>query len=572
MEKKYQRAKMVNWFEPAMLFQTGIKSVVSNLFGNYADKREMEAALPDNTSTQDWDKLRKEYIGKEEIWIDFISDTGDGFDSTYSIAKTVAEQKLVVKDNGVDKEIRRGKILILGGDQIYPTPTSDLYDTKFRVPFRAAFPTNEHDEDRPHMYAIPGNHDWYDGLGNFIKVFCQKRWIGNWETHQHRSYFAFPLPYNYWVWATDIQLNEDIDQPQLDYFQNIATSEMKPGDKIILCTAEPAWIYKHLYKEDKSYDRFNFFIGKYILQNRMELTVALTGDLHHYSHYCARNEVGESDHYFGAGGGGAFLHLTHGLPDKLELNGKDISLQKVFPEKKESYKLLAGNLVFPFKNRYFSFLIGAIYLLFFWLLQSRSINLKPGSYMKAISTLSFSDFVKYTQKILLISPFICILSLVIIGGFYKFTDTKSGKEGVKLFGLLHGILQCFFIFLFIWLLGHLHYSEINPGPAAWYWKLIFILELIIGGGLVGGFIMGLYLYTSNLLFGNHIDESSSSLACADYKNFLRMHITQQGLTIYPVGIKKVTKKWKQSGSGDDIKFEGNLPEYHLIENSIFIKN
>ena len=192
--------------------------------------------------------------------------------------------------------------------------------------------------------------------------------------------------------------------------------------------------------------------------------------------------------------------------------------------------------------------------------------------MKAISTLSFSDFLKYTEKILLISPFICILSLIIIVGFYKFTDTKRGKEGVKLFGLLHGMLQSFFIFLFIWLLAFLHRDQINPGSAAWYWKLVFVAELVIVGGLIGGFIMGLYLYTSNLLFGTHIDESSSSLACADYKNFLRMHITQQGLAIYPVGIKKVTTKWKQYGSGDEIKFEGELPEYHLIENSIFIKN
>ena len=83
--------------------------------------------------------------------------------------------------------------------------------------------------------------------------------------------------------------------------------------------------------------------------------------------------------------------------------------------------------------------------------------------------------------------------------------------------------------------------------------------------------MGLYLLFSNLAFGIHIDESSSSLASEDYKNFLRMSITPEGLTIYPIGIKKVTTNWKQTEDGEKIRFSGKLPEYHLIENPIFIK-
>ena len=46
----------------------------------------------------------------------------------------------------------------------------------------------------PDMYALPGNHDWYDGLTSFMRLFCQGGWVGAWRTRQRRSYFAVKLP------------------------------------------------------------------------------------------------------------------------------------------------------------------------------------------------------------------------------------------------------------------------------------------------------------------------------------------------------------------------------------------
>ena len=578
MEKKeYRRSKMVNWFEPKMLFQTAIKSVISGLFGNYADRREMEAALATNKNNDNTDEpLYKE---ENEIWIDFISDTGDGFNSTYSVASTVARPALKVTVNGVEKELPRGRILLLGGDQIYPTPTSEIYDSKFRVPFKAAFPENEN-ESRTHMYAIPGNHDWYDGLGNFMKVFCQQRWIGNYETHQQRSYFAIALPHNFWIWATDIQLNEDIDQPQLNYFLDVARNKMTPADKVILLTAEPAWVYKQLYKNDKSYEKLRFFIETYITEDRIncvgqkfELATVLTGDLHHYAHYCSKNETGTCNHYFGAGGGGAFLHLTHFLPEKLTYaKEKNLELQKTFPDKEESRRLLSGNLVFPVKNYYFASLIGLIYVLFFWLMQNYSFSLHSISYLQKISDASFADFLGITGNMLVSNPFLTVISLLLIVGFIKFTDTKTGLKTAGLVGFIHGIVQFLPIFLGMWCIAMVHSDHVNLTFGEWYWEAIFAAELFITGFVVGGFVMGFYLYFTNSIAGIHIDESSSSLACEDYKNFLRMHISAQGLTIYPIGIRKVTKKWDQFADKDNIRFEGALPEYHLIEEPVTIKN
>src|SRR5437016_1084882 len=82
----------------------------------------------------------------------------------------------------------------------------------------------------PDLYAVPGNHDWYDGLSAFLNLFCWRQidgpWstarsghmIGGWHTKQLRSYFALALPHNWWLWGIDIQLTNYIDQQQIDFF------------------------------------------------------------------------------------------------------------------------------------------------------------------------------------------------------------------------------------------------------------------------------------------------------------------------------------------------------------------
>jgi len=568
----FKPKKMVSWFRPSMLCQTALRAVVSSLFGNYADRRETEACLSPVTD-EEWKQYGEEYANRKDIWIDYIGDTGDGFNSTYSVAKLAAEPVLNLKcPDGSLATLPRAKLVFLGGDQVYPTPAGGLYKQRFSIPYESAFPEVLNDPDRPDLYAIPGNHDWYDGLSGFLKLFCQQRRIGNWQTKQHRSYFARPLPHNYWIWGTDIQLSEDIDKPQLDYFKTIATEQMQAGDKVILITAEPAWIYKQLLKDDTSYDRFQFFVENYVTDFKVDndsrgykIATVLTGDLHHYSHYCTDDNGLESNHYFGAGGGGAFMHLTHNLPKSLNKVKQNLDLQATFPGDAKSYLFLAGNLAFFIKNRYFSALIGGIYLLFFWLLQSAATN-SGQSILIFASQSCFRDFIVKAGSILITNPFLCVLSIAIMGGFWKFTDTSTYAKGVQWFGAFHGMIQCFSIYRGIWLIAQI------PFLNEWYGFPSFLILLFAIGWIGGGFIMGMYLLLSNLLFGNHIDEASSSLACEDYKCFLRMHINAEELTIYPIGIKKVTKNWKMHTNGSNLSFTGDLPEVHLIENPIHLKN
>jgi len=60
---------MVRWLSPRALFITAVDVVISGIFGRYADKRELEGALPGADAFP---------IEGDPLWIDYIADVGDG--------------------------------------------------------------------------------------------------------------------------------------------------------------------------------------------------------------------------------------------------------------------------------------------------------------------------------------------------------------------------------------------------------------------------------------------------------------------------------------------------------------
>ncbi|MBE9600736.1 hypothetical protein [Pedobacter sp. MC2016-24] len=578
-ENPYKKARMTNWFQPAMLLNVALKSVISGTFGNYADRRELQAALSKD-SDEDSRQLRERLVTeRQEIWIDFICDTGDGFDSTYSVAKKAAQRQLVVQTedekSGPFTTIR-GDVLILGGDEVYPFPTLDNYTNKFKVPFEAAGDQNEvfSELNRPLLFAIPGNHDWYDGLGNFMKLFCQQRSIGIWRTVQKRSYFAIPLPNNYWIWATDIQLNSNIDQPQLDYFTRIAKEEMLEGDKIILVTAEPAWVYKEIRKNDQSFDRLDFFIARHIrdehqlIGKKFKLAINITGDLHHYSRY-SRKENGHQ--YITSGGGGAFLHLTHNLPPVLNAIAGDraeenITRKAIFPSASDAKRLLLGNLLFPFKNPAFISLACLVYVYLFWLLQSHQAIMNGTFFLSRFTGISLAGFFETIGIYFLGAPSIALSIGALFGGFWLFVDRVAKKPGSFIIGFVHASGQTMMLFATMFWLAQ---TELMSFWGSWWGNAMIVIIFGLVGGTLSSFLMGVYLYLSNRLLAMHEDESSSALANPNFKNFTRMRIHDQGIDIYPVGIKKV-QNWTVSGTQKTLRVEGEDFETILIEPPIHV--
>lgn len=559
---QFKRKKMVGWYQVKQLATIGLKAIISTLFGNYADRRELQAAL---SGSEIYD-----FSNKDDIWFDYVADLGDGFNSTFSVATLLAKNRLTLDNH----HLKRGDILIMGGDQVYPTPEIHEYDDRLRGPYQASYPLCDHESAQPALFAIPGNHDWYDGLTNFLKVFCQGRHIGNWKTQQKRSYFAVRLPHHYWIWGVDIQLNSDIDQPQKDYFKDIAMSKMQRGDKVILCSAEPSWVFKDRYRLDDSYERLRYFEEKFIHNYHFELVATLAGDLHHYARYADVRGKEEGIQRITAGGGGAFLHPTHNLNDRLtKLKDESLELKAVFPDKDTSRQMAFHNLLFPFYNPGFAVFLGAFYLLMAWVLEtgtnfgeaSLMVNLKRTSNIGGAASSIF--------RVLIHSPFAFILSMMLILSFTWFADSNAGKTRFTwINGTLHGVIQLITGYLLIWLFSVVNLGILGLSLISVPQVTLFIMEMLIAGSIIGGVTMGANLLFASLVLGIHDNEAFSSIRCPNYKNFLRFHLTKDSLSIYPVGINKVIKDWKViSAEGELPVFSGREVKAHLIEKPVIIR-
>jgi hypothetical protein len=596
--------KMVGWYAPSQLAKTAVEVAISTIFGRHSDHRLVEAMASgddvpaddgagtgaDPKSFYDYSHyhlddgvvLKRDLAhARNEIWIDYVGDVGDGWNSTYAVAYYLVGGRTfnyTEAETGKKREAetKRGEILIFGGDEVYPTASRKEYKERLVTPYETAL--RHSPQACPHVFAIPGNHDWYDSLVAFSRLFTARPWFAGWRTRQSRSYFALKLPHNWWLLGTDVQLGSDIDKPQMDYFVSL-TAEMdkearetnKPA-RIILCHAEPHWIRAAQYGGiDPVYSESNLKV----LEKKLGRSVAvfIAGDLHHYRRHEETKD--KSTQKITAGGGGAFLHPTHtgrlggesldlivekGLDEEDE---RTFKMKGCFPSTTDSRNLTWRNLRFVMFNQSwtFGFLIGALYLML-----TLVVGLRVSD-----PTLLAMDY--YPNNVIGIaiesmrdSPLTLLLTVLTIVGFWLFTDTHKTIYrfiGGALHALAH-IFAAFYIALIsVSLVGNSLSEQSWQFALSWSsfdfqldtriliaWCLIFVLSF-----LVGTFIMGLYLLISLNLFGRHGNEAFSPLGNEDWKNFVRLHINTNGdLRIYPIGIKTVPRKWipRTGGTGPEL--------------------
>lgn len=530
--KSFKKAKMVGWYNPVQLLHTASEVFISTVFGKHADRRLLESLVDANNLNK---KLYYDFFDKDkkEMWLDYISDVGDGFDSTYTMAYHLARPQLdlpLLKNNQISHSTKQGEILIFGGDEVYPTASMKSYNVRLIDPYKAAY--SRKDSVVPSIFAIPGNHDWYDSLVSFSRIFCEGHKFFGSKTMQNRSYFALKLIKGWWLFGTDMQLASSLDKPQVEYFSKVM-DELEPEDRIILCNAEPYWLYSTLYKNDPAFNNRNmgFFEG-FVLQNRVVVYIA--GDRHYYRRH-ENSETGKQK--ITAGGGGAFLHPTH--KENVEQIGKrdKYDLKASFPDVPISQKLGWMNLLFPLLNPWFGIVTGILYLL------------TARAFLSNLGRFGLSDILQALGIVLhdaIVQPVSLYWVLAIFIGFLVFTDTYS-KLYRFVAGPLHGIAHLAAVFLISW--GASYFISggggLNFNSNAQL--LLAGLVIFIGGYFIGSLIMGVYLLISLNFFGRHHNEAFSSLKIADYKNFLRLKIEENGdLVIYPVGIRKVVRKWKNN--------------------------
>ncbi|MFZ2116351.1 MAG: hypothetical protein WAU83_07450 [Pseudonocardiaceae bacterium] len=307
-ELGFVRRPMVRWLDPHQLIDTAVRVLLSGMFSSYADNRESQerepATVPDRS-------------GEADLWLDYVADVGDGWNSTYTVARLLATEELKLDWDGEAHATQRGRILVMGGDQVYPVPNAAEYENRMLGPYRAALPCVR--GEAPELFAIPGSHDWYDGLVNFTSIFCRNHWIGGWRTRQRRSYFAVKLPNRWWLWGVDIQFGSFIDEAQLQYFSDVAVDQVQPGDRIILCMAKE--VESGRKQAEIHSDRDVEYLEREIIQPcGAQLVLYLKSGKHYYARYEQENGLRQ---HITSGGGGAFLHPTHNLPERMDFSGAD---------------------------------------------------------------------------------------------------------------------------------------------------------------------------------------------------------------------------------------------------------
>ncbi len=569
----FVRQPMTDWFDPRQLGRTAVRTLLSTVIGRFFDRREMQAALATPSEPS------YEADERGEFWFDYVADLGDGFNPTYTVASLLARKRLSLRHGDEEYSLPRGRVLIMGGDQVYPTASLEDYENRLIGPYRSALPC-EVEEPVPDLYAIPGNHDWYDGLTTFVRLFTQQQWIGGWRTRQERSYFAIRLPSDLWIWGTDIQMEARIDEPQLAYFRQVARKHGIAGHRIILCTAEPAWVFTHPGElhDERGYANLAYFEEKVIAAHGARLVLTLTGDLHHYSRY---GEVGGTRQKLTSGGGGATLFGTHHLPRTLELPQADpgrkgtatYRLEATFPSAEDSRSLSWGAFWMPLKSRAFVVMMGLLFLLIAWLLQSSSFAAGEGLFER-LGELppTFGNVPVALGELLrasLYSPGGVIVLLLIVLGFMFFTGLHAWYAGIA-----HGLLQVLLCFLALWLLWYA--AALLPLP--WVVRvLLFSLLVVVVAGAGSGFLVSAYLLAAHWLLALHTNEVFASQAYEHHKNFLRIRVGPQGISIFPVGIERVCRAWELNTAANarpgDPWFrpqEGASLEARLIEGPVHI--
>ena len=533
---------MTDWFQPAQLVATAGQVVVSTVLGAQADHRALEALQTGGSPSSG----AFDFSDRKTITLDYVADTGDGWDSTYTLAYHLAQPSLAPAGGG---SLPRGEVLVFGGDEVYPTPGRAAYERKLVAPYETAMALSPDPDRTPEVFAIPGNHDWYDSLVTFTRLFLAKDWFAGWRTRQTRSYFALKLPQGWWLMGVDVQLASDLDPDQVAYFEAIA-KDIPRGDRIILCLPEPHWIYQQ-ERDTGRWDRTDWERpgalgpdGQPAIRTNLEylechlfkgqVQVMLAGDLHHYR----RHAGPDGRQKIVAGGGGAFMHLSHPWSEAPLADGA--TLQRVWPEPAVSRRLAWQNLGFPLLHKPLGWLIGLAYLLVGWNLQADLSPYGLCQFGGALGT-ALLDTIR--------RPGGAFMVLGLLGAFVLFAPPTKRRFRIGA-GFTHGLAHLGLCFLLGWGATRLAVTVLGFPFQGFGQLLLGGLILFLGGWLAGTMLFGLYLAISINGFHQHWTEASSGLAIPDWKHFLRLCIAEDGsLTIHPIGFRRVPRRWK-AGSAD----------------------
>ncbi|MER6925998.1 metallophosphoesterase, partial [Streptomyces spiralis] len=143
------RVEKLSWLNPRTLWAAR-NGVVASWFGDPTGRTRSRWVAQRAAAGAPADKvIRRTEADRFSFMV--VGDTGEGDDSQYAVVP------------GFLKASEGTSFAVIASDVNYPVGSTDDYGTKFFRPYR--------DYPAP-IYAVPGNHDWYEDLGAFMRVFC----------------------------------------------------------------------------------------------------------------------------------------------------------------------------------------------------------------------------------------------------------------------------------------------------------------------------------------------------------------------------------------------------------------
>jgi uncharacterized membrane protein HdeD (DUF308 family)/3',5'-cyclic AMP phosphodiesterase CpdA len=252
-----------------------------------------------------------------------IGDTGEGDASQHSLRATYLE---VVRRPEV-------KFVVISSDVVYPTGAMRDYEEKFWLPFMGT--------TKP-VYAIPGNHDWYDALEGFAATFLEpgaarKAMRARVEADNRitsttdgrieeliaqasrlRNEYGVPTQLQkstffqlqtgaFALFAVDTGVARRVDPLQLAWLR--AALESARGKLKMAILGHPLYA-GGLYMAEGCQD----FAELHQLLRDHEVAVVMAGDTHDLEYYAERQDGSPGTvHHFVNGGGGAYLSFGTAL-------------------------------------------------------------------------------------------------------------------------------------------------------------------------------------------------------------------------------------------------------------------
>lgn len=353
------RGEHFSWLDPRTLWRSRRNEWIANFLEDPVDdeRRRLVAARRGRPNVPRDFVVNRTDLDPARFLV--VGDTGEGDESQYALVPPLLEA-------GKDTQF-----MVICSDVIYPSGEVNEYLDKFFVPYK---------DYRAPIYALPGNHDWSDGLNGFMVHFCgaepSERSLGSnrllrwlWRkperadpgvlercrelrpepAEQPGPYFAIdtgPLR----IVCVDTGINGQLDHEQGRWLRRVSRGSPKPK---ILLTGKPIYVDNEHHKGRIEDDETT--VDDIVRAEEHNFVAAIGGDIHNYQRYPVK-VGGRVIQYIVSGGGGAYMSDTHRIP-RVTVGGVEEDDFVCYPLRGDSLSMYSRVL-----DRRFFFGKGSVYI------------------------------------------------------------------------------------------------------------------------------------------------------------------------------------------------------------------